>query len=239
MLSERIVANFRELIARLSWHSACRKGGMMAKPVDPIERRVRHRTRAISLARPTLAEVDAPAALVRVFAKPAPVNYEFVGLLGQAWSQIDRAGAISWPETGECAARESQPLGRAGMTADTKPNSPPDDSAPPPGENPANRRERVRQPYRMLQWVAPCPVTGLPDPSSFQQVHCQDISRSGIAYRSQIPPLDKFVVFALRNGARTTYLKARVANCARVVEATHGYYRVGCEFIDRVQLEDK
>jgi PilZ domain len=125
------------------------------------------------------------------------------------------------------------------MTANTDPHSPPKDSAQPPAGNPADRRVRARQSYSTLQWVAPCPDTGLPDPGSFQQVRCHDISRGGIAYLCQIPPTETLVVFALRSGAETNYLKARVASCVQVVEGKHMCYRVGCEFVDRVQLGAK
>ncbi len=89
-----------------------------------------------------------------------------------------------------------------------------------------------------MQWVAPCPPSGLPDPGSFQQVHCHDISPCGISYDVATPPTATDLFFALRSGLHTTYLKARVINCAQVLEGTSLIFRIGCEFVERVQIAE-
>ena len=98
-----------------------------------------------------------------------------------------------------------------------------------------NRRNRERRTYRVLQWVAGCPDEGLPKRKAFRQVRCHDISRGGLSYYTEQPPLDELLVVGLGSGGQTTYLKCRVANCVRVDE-TNGAFRVGCEFICRVEL---
>ena len=99
-----------------------------------------------------------------------------------------------------------------------------------------DRRNRSRQTYRILQWMAPCREGELPDPGSVRQVRCHDLSCGGISYYSKEPPLEKFLVFFLRAGERGMYVQARVANCMHVVEGQGPMFRIGCEFINRLQL---
>jgi PilZ domain len=99
-----------------------------------------------------------------------------------------------------------------------------------------DRRNRSRQTYRILQWMAPCREGELPDPGSFRQVRCHDISCGGISYYCKEPPLEKFIVFFLRAGERGIYVQARVANCIHVVEGQQATFRIGCEFLTRLQL---
>lgn len=98
-----------------------------------------------------------------------------------------------------------------------------------------NRRQRERRDYRTLQWVAPCTEEGLPDRRSYRQVKCHDISRGGLSYFTDRPPLDEFLVVALGKGPETIYLKCKVSNCVRVDERD-GAFRIGCEFIERLEL---
>jgi hypothetical protein len=100
---------------------------------------------------------------------------------------------------------------------------------------PKNRRNRERRSYRVVQWVAVCPDDGLPESKAFRQVRCDDISRSGISFYTDQPPLDELLIIALGGGAQTTYLKCRVSNCIRIDESL-GAFRIGCEFVCRVEL---
>ncbi len=100
----------------------------------------------------------------------------------------------------------------------------------------ADRRHRSRQNYRILQWMAPCREGELPDPGSFRQVRCHDVSCGGISYYSKEPPLEKFLVFFLRIGDRGVYVQARVANCMQVIEGKQTTFRIGCEFLNRLEL---
>jgi PilZ domain-containing protein len=102
-----------------------------------------------------------------------------------------------------------------------------------------NRRGSDRKSYRVLQGVAPCPNGRLPDSSMFHQVHCYDISRGGISFYTSQPLLDEYVVVALRNGPRAIYVKARVANCIRVSDGHGATFRVGCEFVVRVEIHPR
>lgn len=104
------------------------------------------------------------------------------------------------------------------------------------GADPVERRTHPRQSFLSLQWVAPCPESGLPDPGSFQQVHCHDISPCGISYDVAAPPTATDLIFALKSGPHTTYLKARVVNSAQMVEGTSLIFRIGCEFVERLQV---
>lgn len=98
-----------------------------------------------------------------------------------------------------------------------------------------NRRKRERREYRLLQWVAPCQESNLPVRNDFRQVRCHDISRSGVSYFTDRPAIDEFLVIGLGIGPQTIYLRCKVANCVRV-DQTHGAYRIGCEFVGRVEL---
>jgi hypothetical protein len=109
-------------------------------------------------------------------------------------------------------------------------------SAQPHDADPAVRRAHQRHPFLSLQWVAPCPQSGLPDPGSFQQVHCHDISACGISYDVAAPPTATDLIFALKSGPHTTYLKAHVVNSVQVVEGTSVTFRIGCEFIERMEV---
>ena len=100
----------------------------------------------------------------------------------------------------------------------------------------ADQRERDRQAYRVTQRIAPYSEGHLPDLSDFRPVRCHDISRGGISYYSLKPPLDEFLVVAVGTGPQTTYLTARVANCIRVEEDSDAMFRVGCEFLTRVDI---
>jgi hypothetical protein len=100
----------------------------------------------------------------------------------------------------------------------------------------ANRRHRSRQNYRILQWMAPCREGEMPDPGSFRQVRCHDVSCGGISYYSKEPPLEKFLVFFLRIGERGIYVQARVANCMQVIDGQQTTFRIGCEFLTRLEL---
>ncbi|HEX3997086.1 MAG TPA: PilZ domain-containing protein [Pirellulales bacterium] len=98
-----------------------------------------------------------------------------------------------------------------------------------------NRRKRERRPYHVLQWAAPWSDGSPPQPEAFRQIRCHDISRGGISYFSDRPLLDEFLIVGLAAAAEMIYLKCRVANCVRVDQAS-GAFRVGCEFIERIEL---
>jgi len=98
-----------------------------------------------------------------------------------------------------------------------------------------NRRKRDRRPYRVLQWAAPCPEAGLPKPKAYRQIRCDDISRAGVSYFTNQPPLHEFLIIGLGTGAATIYVECRVANCVRV-DQPGGAFRIGCEFVKRVEL---
>jgi hypothetical protein len=99
----------------------------------------------------------------------------------------------------------------------------------------SNRRKRERRDFRYLQWAAPCQEDTLPDRRSFRQVRCSDISRGGMSYYTDRPPLDEFLVVGLGTSKETIWLRCKVANCVRVDE-DKGAFRIGCEFIERLDL---
>lgn len=96
------------------------------------------------------------------------------------------------------------------------------------------RRQRDRQPFRVLQRVASCSDGKVPADSAFSRVRCHDLSRSGIAFDTTRPPLEEMLVIALGDGPTTIYVRARVANSMRIMVGTTPMFRVGCEFLERI-----
>ena len=56
-----------------------------------------------------------------------------------------------------------------------------------------------------------------------------------MSYFTDQPPIEEFVVIGLGIGPQTIYLRCKAANCVRV-DQTNGAFRIGCEFVGRVEL---
>ncbi len=103
----------------------------------------------------------------------------------------------------------------------------------------SDRRLRERRPYEVMQQMAPCPDGKLPPLTSFRPVRCHDLSSSGVSFDTTTPPLDEFVALALGGGKDVVYLRARVANSFRVNAGGGAVFRIGCEFLNRLNPADK
>ena len=98
-----------------------------------------------------------------------------------------------------------------------------------------NRRKRERRGFSYLQWAAPCQHDTLPDRRSFRQIRCSDISRGGISYYTDRPPLDEYLVMGLGKSPNIIWVRCQISNCVRVDEEK-GAFRIGCQFIERLEL---
>jgi PilZ domain-containing protein len=103
------------------------------------------------------------------------------------------------------------------------------------GATTSNRRRRKRLPYEVMQRMAPCPDGKLPPLSTFQQIRCHDLSQSGLSFDTKTPILDEFIVLALGRGKETVFIRARVANSFPVKLGAGSAFRVGCEFLNRLE----
>ncbi len=80
-----------------------------------------------------------------------------------------------------------------------------------------NRREYARNPYRVVQRIAPYDTAVFPSQGDFYQVLCHDLSRGGFSFfQGNLPDFSRLVV-ELRSGPRRVYMVARVAHCRQVL----------------------
>ncbi len=105
------------------------------------------------------------------------------------------------------------------------------------GHEPAGQERRAspRRPHRVFQWIAPCIDGRLPDQSMFYQVNCIDISRTGMAFYVYEELPSEEVIIAIGTTADAVYVRSRVTNCARVEDSEGLRYRIGCEFVERIE----
>lgn len=96
----------------------------------------------------------------------------------------------------------------------------------------AERRETPRTAYDCVQLMAPYDGKTLPVQAGFFKVRCYDISPRGFSFFAfDVPSFDKVVV-AL-GAIPFTFVTAEVINAIPVNDEA-GKYRVGCEFISRL-----
>jgi hypothetical protein len=90
-----------------------------------------------------------------------------------------------------------------------------------------------RRPYPTWQYVAPYDEA-MPDPSTFQDVFCHDISVGGVSYLSAEVPTDLQLCISLGNSPDWLMMEAQVANHRAVEYKGLPMYLVGCRFTRRL-----
>lgn len=93
-----------------------------------------------------------------------------------------------------------------------------------------------RFPYPTVQYVAPFKDGVKPTKAMFVADQCYDLSSSGISYMSPRPVECEKLIFALGTGLDFIYVVAEVVHCVPVGSGTSLKYRVGCRFLDRIEL---
>ena len=94
----------------------------------------------------------------------------------------------------------------------------------------------ARTVYQYQQNVAPVHGGQLPHREDFFRVTCQDISRGGVSFIVDDEPDYESVVIALGPSQTVLYVAAKVCNVTPISAVNGLFYRVGCEFTERVRL---
>lgn len=95
----------------------------------------------------------------------------------------------------------------------------------------------VRQPFKEKQYIAPYTGQGpLPEADDFRAVHCHDLSAGGLSFFSDEPPDFQRFVVRLGTVCEQYYVVARVANVVDVGTSGYPRYRVGCSFLERLEV---
>ena len=97
-------------------------------------------------------------------------------------------------------------------------------------------RSSQRNVYQFQQGIAPIYSGKLPRRSDFFRVSCQDISRGGISFVVPDEPDYDAIVIALGPSHSVLYVAAKVINVTPINAVNGQFYRVGCEFTERVSL---
>jgi diguanylate cyclase len=104
-------------------------------------------------------------------------------------------------------------------------------------EEAADRRRRKRLAYRRTQFVAPYSGQGKPDLQAFRQVQVRDISQTGFSFFAREAPETPFLVAALGDAPKITYLTAEVAHTTQISTGDTSAFLVGCRFTGRVETD--
>ena len=104
-----------------------------------------------------------------------------------------------------------------------------------PGRLLQDDRRTVRYPYHRSQYVASYEEGHVPEPGDFRQVECHEISTGGLSYLCRERPLSQFLVISLGDEERPIYMKVRVAHVRDVCWQGKACFRVGCEFLERLE----
>lgn len=106
------------------------------------------------------------------------------------------------------------------------------------GTNCCGREKRLlpRYTFGLEQQIAEIQDGALPSPDAFESVRCVDISRGGFAFYRKTLPASGEIVIALGEPPDLTYLTARIVQSATIDRYGHTFFRIGCQFNDRVEV---
>jgi hypothetical protein len=97
-------------------------------------------------------------------------------------------------------------------------------------------RQTPRIEYAYYQQIAPVRNGKMPERSEFVRVACGDISQGGVSYVTPDEPDYESIVVALGPFNMTMFVVARVVSVKPIVAVNGQFFRVGCEFTERVHL---
>lgn len=96
------------------------------------------------------------------------------------------------------------------------------------------RRDEVRFPYYMPQFVAEVHDRKFPPPEAFRRVMCRDIARSGISFFSTTVPVTDDLIISLGVPPDVTFVVLRVVNHRLTTLDGVTGYTIGCTLAARV-----
>ena len=96
------------------------------------------------------------------------------------------------------------------------------------------RRRHDRLSYNCVQLVATFDGQNLPTQAEFMQVHCLDLSERGICFMLSQQPNHVWFVVAL-HAMPFVFVKAKVCTVLQVDTNGSTEYRIGCEFVGKIE----
>ncbi len=108
-------------------------------------------------------------------------------------------------------------------------------SAKPASSSSKERRKSKRYSYPANQSIAPYDRSGLPTKEQFRQVHCQDLSTTGISFHWPESPDFDYIVILLHNAGTPIYVTGRITSVRQDPDAP-AQMLVGCQFTGRVNV---
>lgn len=97
-------------------------------------------------------------------------------------------------------------------------------------------RKSPRMQYRFQQDIAPIRGGQLPRKSDFYRVSCVDISCGGLSFIADEKPDFESLIVALGPQKLPMYVAAKVINVTPISAVNGQFFRVGCQFTERVYL---
>lgn len=108
--------------------------------------------------------------------------------------------------------------------------------SPQSDDSASDRRSRERHSFPTVQMLAPYIGDRLPERHEFREIHCQNISTSGLAYIADEPPQYNRVVIALSTALTMKYVAASIVHVRQLEGSERPRWIIGCRFIDRVNI---
>jgi PAS domain S-box-containing protein len=100
-----------------------------------------------------------------------------------------------------------------------------------------DRRKRPRRAFNFRQRIAAVTGGRLPDPRTFSEVVCNDISSGGFSFVTPTPPGHSTYVVALGVPPSVMYVLAKVIHTRAVTAGGQTNYVVGCQYTGRAEYE--
>jgi len=102
----------------------------------------------------------------------------------------------------------------------------------------AERRQHERRAFRHVQLIAPYDGRRLPSQAEFEQLVCEDVSQSGLAFRSRRFPQTKQVIVALGQ-VPFKFFSAQIVHIAKEHREDGMNYLIGCRFTARLRTHEE
>lgn len=101
------------------------------------------------------------------------------------------------------------------------------------------RRASPRRAYPYVQLIAPIIDNQLPDPESFREVMCRDISSGGVSFLSRVKLTHDRYVIAFGTPPLLTYVTAEVVHQTPMMIDNRPQIVIGCRYTGRIQYPPK
>jgi len=101
------------------------------------------------------------------------------------------------------------------------------------------RRDSPRRAYPYVQLIAPIIDNQPPDPSSFREVMCRDISSGGVSFLSRVKLTHDRWVIAFGTPPLLTYVTAEIVHQTPMMIDNKPQIVIGCRYTGRIQYPSK